>query len=69
MRLVFIILLFFIADGAHAESIKPFTSDGCSAFPDGTFKQKTLWLSCCTAHDYIYWQGGTYEERLDADKE
>ncbi len=52
-----------------AENIKPFTSDGCSAFPDGTFEQKKLWLSCCTAHDYSYWQGGTYDERLIADKQ
>ena len=38
-------------------------------FPDGTLEQKELWLFCCTAHDYAYWQGGTYEERLVADKE
>lgn len=68
MRL-FILLSFFISIFANAEDIKPFTSDGCSAFPDGTFKQKQLWLSCCTAHDYAYWQGGTYDERLIADKE
>lgn len=67
MRL-FILLSFFISIFANAENIKPFTSDGCSAFPDGTFKQKQLWLSCCIAHDYAYWQGGTYDERLIADK-
>ena len=52
---------------ASAETIKPFTSDGCSAFPEGTRQQKELWLQCCTAHDYAYWQGGTYSERMDAD--
>ncbi len=51
------------------ESIKPFTSDGCSDFPNGTFEHKELWLSCCTDHDHSYWQGGTYEERLTADKQ
>jgi hypothetical protein len=69
MRLVFVIVSFFISVSIHADEIKPFTSDGCSSFPDGTFKQKELWLSCCTAHDYAYWQGGTYLERLIADKE
>jgi hypothetical protein len=60
----------FMPMTVHAESrIKPFTSDGCSAFPDGTFDEKKLWLSCCTAHDLAYWAGGTYEERLQADKE
>lgn len=48
--------------------IQPFKSDGCSAFPDGTWKKHDLWLSCCIAHDRAYWQGGTYGERLIADE-
>lgn len=64
--LVFSLLLFSLT--SHAEEIRPFTSDGCSVFPDGTFSQKELWLNCCTAHDYTYWQGGTYNERVIADK-
>lgn len=67
MRL-FIVLSFFISTFVIAENIKPFTSDGCSSFPDGTLEDNELWLSCCTAHDYAYWQGGTYDERLIADK-
>jgi len=52
-----------------AAELKPFTSDGCSAFPDGTFEQNELWLKCCEAHDYAYWKGGTYREREAADLE
>ena len=52
----------------QADGIAPFTSDGCSAFVDGTLKQQSLWLPCCQAHDFAYWQGGTYQQRLDADK-
>lgn len=52
---------------AVSQEIAPFTSDGCSAFPDGTLMQKELWLECCTAHDIAYWKGGTYMERMDAD--
>ena len=51
------------------QTLKPFTSDGCSSFPDGTLKQRTLWLQCCTSHDRTYWKGGTYDERLESDKE
>jgi len=51
-----------------AQELSPFSSDGCSAFPDGTPADKTLWLSCCTAHDVAYWQGGNYSERLKADQ-
>ena len=54
---------------ASAETLQPFTSDGCSRFPNGTPWQNELWLDCCTAHDLAYWKGGTYQERLDADRE
>lgn len=53
---------------AQAEGLAPFSSDGCSSFPNGNFEQKQLWLSCCEAHDYAYWKGGTYQERLNADE-
>lgn len=60
--------LLMIAHTAAADELKPFTSDGCSAFPDGTPTQQELWLQCCTAHDRAYWAGGTYQQRLDADR-
>lgn len=53
---------------SHADTLKPFTTDGCSAFPNGTFEQSELWLTCCIQHDYDYWQGGTYQQRLLSDK-
>ena len=69
MRIIFVFVFYLFSVVVSAEDIKPFTSDGCSVFPDGTFVQKELWLSCCTAHDYSYWQGGTYEARLAADQQ
>lgn len=68
MRLFFILFICF-SNALIAENIDPFTTDGCSAFPDGTFEQNELWLPCCLAHDYAYWQGGTYDERRVADQE
>lgn len=53
---------------AFASDLKPFTTDGCSAFPDGTPDQKSLWIECCIRHDLAYWKGGTYDERLEADQ-
>ena len=47
----------------------PFTTDGCSWFPDGYLKQRTLWLDCCIAHDYAYWKGGSRDERMEADRQ
>lgn len=48
--------------------LQPFTSDGCSVFPDGTWAETTLWESCCFKHDYDYWKGGTQLERETSDK-
>lgn len=67
-RFIFI-LLTLLTQAALADELKPFTSDGCSAFPDGTFAQNELWLNCCVMHDLAYWKGGTYKEREKADEE
>ena len=66
-KLTLIIMLTALTFTVSADTLKPFTSDGCSSFPDGTLKQKTLWLSCCQQHDLEYWRGGTYQERLQSD--
>ena len=68
MRYFLIFLFFVLSINANANDIKPFSSDGCSVFPDGNFEHAELWLSCCTAHDYAYWKGGTYTQRLNADE-
>lgn len=48
-------------------SLVPFTSDGCSLFPDGTFEIRDKWCDCCQTHDVAYWQGGSSDERVLAD--
>ena len=57
----------FITHANEKNRLQPFTSDGCSSFPNGTIKARDVWLACCTAHDFTYWQGGTYLERIKAD--
>jgi protein tyrosine phosphatase (PTP) superfamily phosphohydrolase (DUF442 family) len=51
-----------------AAEIRPFSSDGCSLFPDGTFSDRNRWCGCCFSHDIAYWQGGSQAERLAADE-
>lgn len=51
-----------------AGELKPFTTDGCSSFPNGTLEQQSLWMNCCIRHDLSYWKGGSYDERLQADR-
>jgi hypothetical protein len=52
-----------------ADELSDFTSDGCSAFPDGTYEEKELWHSCCVEHDLAYWVGGSSDDREVADHE
>jgi hypothetical protein len=67
--LVYLIPFLFVNSitSIQAAELKPFASDGCSAFPNGTLGQRELWLQCCRAHDLAYWQGGTYLQREQAD--
>ena len=60
-------LLLVALNSAIASELVPFTTDGCSSFPDGNWENHELWLECCTAHDFAYWIGGSYQDRLDAD--
>jgi hypothetical protein len=64
-----LLFAFALSGCPSSGGIKPFTTDGCSMFPEGTEKQKDLWLTCCINHDLDYWKGGTSEERLRADQE
>jgi hypothetical protein len=57
-----------VATSVSADEIRDFTSDGCSAFPDGTYEEKELWHSCCVVHDLAYWVGGSADEREAADQ-
>jgi len=66
---VFSGLLFFAGCATNTAALKPFTTDGCSVFPDGLPGHRQLWLKCCTEHDQRYWLGGTYVDRQKADRQ
>ena len=50
------------------EGLQPFSSDGCSLFPDQDLITGDDWCSCCFEHDIAYWKGGTEAEREAADR-
>lgn len=66
--IVLLLLAGSIAAPATAADLKPFSSDGCSLFPDGSSGDRAGWCDCCLSHDISYWQGGTAEERTKADE-
>lgn len=53
---------------AQPQGLRPFSSDGCSLFPDRGLGEGD-WCGCCLAHDLAYWRGGTEAQRLQADKD
>ncbi|HSX51558.1 MAG TPA: helicase [Cellvibrio sp.] len=59
--------LIILANSGHANELKPFTTDGCSLWIDGTLAQPNLWRHCCVAHDLDYWKGGSEAQRKQSD--
>lgn len=49
-------------DSEATPDITPFTTDGCSMYPDGG------WLECCIAHDIDYWCANPRTTRAAADR-
>mgnify|MGYP000347838299 CR=1 FL=1 len=67
---IVITLLISPLQKSFAESIQPFSTDGCSAYPDGIpGVDGRAWYHCCLAHDLAYWMGGPKIEKSIADDE
>jgi hypothetical protein len=62
---IFLMLLFFSC--STQKQIKPFTTDGCSCYPDGSKSNPKAWEHCCISHDSLYWKGGSRRDRKIAD--
>jgi hypothetical protein len=58
-----------LAGCSDTSALQPFTTDGCSLFPDRSASTGMDWRRCCVAHDLLYWRGGTPAERRSADLE
>lgn len=64
---MFFILMLLTSFFSHAGDLKPFSSDGCTLAPDGTWRDPQRWKVCCVAHDLRLWGGGSRVEREEAD--
>lgn len=60
-------IFFLLACSRPDQQLKPFSSDGCSLFPDADLLTDQDWCDCCLHHDVAYWKGGTEEQREQAD--
>lgn len=50
-------------------TLKNFTTDYCSEWPDGKLTDPKQWAECCFVHDMSYWLGGSKDDRIAADKQ
>ena len=45
-------LLFFLSSCTTSPAdLRPFTSDACTAFPEGPREDRSRWADCCLQHD------------------
>jgi hypothetical protein len=66
LKLLTLLCTLTLASAVQAEiKLKPFETDGCTMFIDGTPKEPGLWKNCCIEHDLRYWFGGSTED-MDA---
>lgn len=61
---VLLVAVLGLSGCASTRVLRPFTTDGCSLFPDAAD-----WSGCCETHDLAYWRGGSAAERRRADAE
>lgn len=66
-KLLVTVNLVLLLSCSDQPGLSPFSSDGCSLFPDASLITEEDWCSCCYQHDIAYWRGGTAEERKSAD--
>lgn len=62
-----VILLFLLPSVILGASLKPFETDYCTHFPEGTKDDPNKWKDCCLYHDLYFWAGGTKKDRDKAD--
>ena len=62
------VLLIGMSACTTESELRPFSSDGCSLFPDSSIITGDDWCSCCFEHDIACWKGGTETEREAADR-
>jgi hypothetical protein len=63
------VILFLISLSAFSSELKPFYTDLCTFFPEGTRLEPKLWEECCVQHDLVYWAGGSKDQQNLSDKE
>lgn len=57
-----------LSDDLMSVFVKPFETDLCTGYKEGTSKIPLLWADCCKEHDLYLWAGGKRKQRRQADR-
>jgi hypothetical protein len=60
-------LFSYAALAQSGDALKPFATDYCTGYAEGTRTQPDLWKHCCVEHDLYFWAGGSREDRKATD--
>lgn len=63
----FLALISFNAWSQTGPALKPFVTDYCTMYVEGTRAQPNLWRHCCVEHDLYFWAGGSLDEKKATD--
>ncbi|MFP5385871.1 MAG: hypothetical protein ACLGHN_07305 [Bacteriovoracia bacterium] len=69
MKLLIAVLLLSLNLHASLEELRPFKTDYCTNYPEGTRSNPQMWKHCCLSHDMFFWAGGSKEDRYISDLE
>lgn len=67
---ILILLASLISYAAIAQdngNLKPFLTDYCTGYAEGTREKPDLWKHCCVEHDLYFWAGGSRDDRKQTD--
>ena len=65
--LLLVSLISFSVMAKEDGNLKPFLTDYCTAYSEGTREHPDLWKHCCIEHDLYFWAGGSRDERKQTD--
>ena len=64
---IFLTLIAFNCWAQSGRELKPFATDYCTLYVEGTRSQPNLWRHCCVEHDLYFWCGGNLEDKKATD--
>jgi hypothetical protein len=68
MKLILLFLALTLNQAMAQEVVRPYETDLCTGYAEGTRDEPMLWADCCKTHDLYLWAGGDRSQRNQADK-